>query len=77
MLALGSFVLILAASFVLERISPFRIDLTSLIIVAMIASAWFLGLGPGLLLAILLELTLDYFSHPAFSFKSTLSFLIG
>lgn len=41
-----------------------------MIIIAMIASAWYLGLGPGLLLAILLELTLDYFTHPTWSFRS-------
>ena len=47
-LALASFALILGASYVIEWVSPFRIDLTSLIIIAMIASAWYLGLGPGL-----------------------------
>lgn len=70
LLALGSFVLIIAASVGLEKISPFRIDLTAMIIIAMIASAWYLGLGPGLLLAILLELTLDYFTHPTWTFRS-------
>ena len=30
----------------------------------MIASAWYLGLGPGLVLAVILELTLDYLSRP-------------
>ena len=69
-LALASFALILVASFALERVLPFRIDLTSMIIIAMIASAWYLGLGPGLTLAIILELTLDYFSRPPFAFKS-------
>jgi PAS domain S-box-containing protein len=69
-LALGSFVLILAVSFGLERISPFRIDLTAMIIIAMIASAWYLGLGPGLVLAIILELTLDYFTHPTWTARS-------
>ena len=68
-LALGSFVLILAVSFGLESIIPFRVDLTALVIIAMIASAWYLGLGPGLMLAIILELSLDYFSPP--SFKAT------
>lgn len=69
-LAIASFALILGASILIERISPFRIDLTSLIIIAMIASAWFLGFGPGMVLAIILELTLDYFSRPPFAFKS-------
>ncbi|HXD32700.1 MAG TPA: ATP-binding protein [Pyrinomonadaceae bacterium] len=70
LLALGSFILILAASIGLEKISPFRIDLTAMIIIAMIASAWYLGLGPGLLLAIILELTLDYFTRPSLNFRS-------
>lgn len=70
LLALGSFVLILAASYGLEKISPFRVDLTAMIIIAMIASAWYLGLGPGLLLAIILELTLDYFARPSFTLRS-------
>jgi signal transduction histidine kinase/ActR/RegA family two-component response regulator len=56
--------LILGASYVIEWVSPFRIDLTALIIIAMIASAWYLGLGPGLMLALVLELTLDYISRP-------------
>lgn len=63
-LAIASFALILGASYVIEWVSPFRIDLTSLIIIAMIASAWYLGLGPGLVLAVILELTLDYMSRP-------------
>ncbi len=71
-LALASFALIIGASFVLERVLPFRIDLTSLTIIAMIASAWFLGLGPGLMFAVILELTIDYFSHPPFAFKTAI-----
>lgn len=69
-LAIASFALILGLSFGLQYILPFRIDLTSMIIIAMIASAWYLGLGPGMVLAIILELTLDYFSRPPFAFKS-------
>ncbi len=71
-LALASFALILGVSFALERISPFQIDLTSMIIIAMIASAWYLGLGPGLMLAIILELTLDYFTRPALAWGSVI-----
>src|SRR2546423_3174132 len=71
-LALGSFALILLASFGMERLLPFRFDLTSMIIVAMIASAWYLGLGPGLLLAVILELTLNYFTPPSFALKSAI-----
>src|SRR6185295_1458460 len=69
-LALASFALILGASVLIERISPFRIDLTSLIILAMIASAWYLGFGPGMVLAVILELTLDYFTRPPMAFRS-------
>jgi signal transduction histidine kinase/CheY-like chemotaxis protein len=71
-LALASFALILLTTFALQRVLPFKIDLTSLIIIAMIASAWYLGLGPGLILAIILELTIDYFSRPPFAFKSAI-----
>src|SRR6185295_19335768 len=71
-LALASFALILGASILVESISPFRIDLTSLIIIAMIASAWYLGFGPGMVLAVILELTLDYFTRPPFAFKSAI-----
>jgi len=69
-LALGSFLLILGISIGLPRIIPIKLDLTALIIIAMIASAWYLGLGPGLLIAILLELTLDYFTRPSPTFRS-------
>jgi len=69
LLALGSFVLILGVSFGVERVSPIRVDLTAMIIIAMIASAWYLGLGPGLLLAVILELTLDYFTRPSLNFR--------
>ena len=71
-LAVASFALILGASFAIEKISPFRIDLTSLIIIAMIGSSWFLGFGPGMVLAVILELTLDYFTPPQFAFKSAI-----
>ncbi len=71
-LALASFALILGASYLIEWVSPFRIDLTSLIIIAMIASAWYLGLGPGLVFAVILELTLDYISRPPVAFKTAI-----
>lgn len=62
-LAFGSFALILVLSFGLERMSPIRFDFTSLIILLMIASAWYLGLGPGLVVAIGFEITLEYLSN--------------
>ncbi|MGI8733845.1 MAG: DUF4118 domain-containing protein [Pyrinomonadaceae bacterium] len=61
-LALGSFVLVMLVILGLPRLTSIRIDLTSLIILVMIGSAWYLGRGPGLLIALLFEFTLDYFS---------------
>lgn len=69
-LALASFALILALSFALQRVLPFRVDLTFLIIIAMIASAWYLGHGPGLLFALVFEATLDYFSTAPLTTRS-------
>jgi PAS domain S-box-containing protein len=70
-LALASFALILALSFALQRIFPFRVDLTFLIIIAMIASAWYLGQGPGLLFAVVFEAMLDYFSAAPVTMRSS------
>jgi PAS domain S-box-containing protein len=41
-----------------------------MIIIAMIASSWYLGLGPGLLLAIILEITLLYFGKPPLAVRT-------
>jgi signal transduction histidine kinase/ActR/RegA family two-component response regulator len=71
-LALASLIAIMVISTVLQRVLPFRVDLTSLIIIAMIASAWFLGLGPGLMIAIILEVILDYFSQPPVTFRTAI-----
>jgi PAS domain S-box-containing protein len=70
-LALVSFVLILLVTFGVQRFFSLRLDLTSLIIAVMIASAWYGGLGPGLLVALLFEFTLDYFSGAPLSLKSS------
>lgn len=61
-LALGSFALILLFSYVLRRYFSINLDVTPVIILLMIASAWYGGLGPGLVVAIAFEITLDYFS---------------
>ena len=66
-LALGAFPLAMLVILGLPRITSIRIDLTSLIILVMIGSAWYLGRGPGLLIAFLFELTLDYFSTAPFT----------
>jgi PAS domain S-box-containing protein len=68
-LAVGAFVLILLLAHGIERFFSFKFEPTSLLIAAMIASAWYLGRGPGLLYAVVLELTLDYYSRPTFAFR--------
>jgi PAS domain S-box-containing protein len=70
-LALGSFALILLISYGLQHLFSLKLDLTSLIIIAMIASAWYLGRGPGLLFALVFELTLDYFSTAPLTMRSS------
>jgi PAS domain S-box-containing protein len=60
-LALLSFALVMLLSFGLQRFFALGLDLTSLIIAVMIASAWYGGRGPGLLIAVLFELTINYF----------------
>lgn len=69
-LAFGSFVLILLLSFGIQKLLPFRVDLTAVIIIAMIASAWYLGFGPGFMMALMLEGTLNYFSRPALTARA-------
>lgn len=69
-IALGSFLLILLISIALPRYTGINLDLTSLMILTMIASAWYLGRGPGLLVAIILEITLNFFSTAPFTVKS-------
>ncbi len=71
-LALASLVVIMTVSTLLQKLLPFRLDLTSVIIIAMIASAWYLGLGPGLMLAIILELILDYVTRPPVAFRTAI-----
>lgn len=58
-LALGAFVSIVALSFGVERLFSIKLQLTFLLIATMIACAWYLGRGPGLLIAVALELTLE------------------
>jgi PAS domain S-box-containing protein len=69
-LALGAFALVLTLSITISRLTSFGLDLTSLIIAVMIASAWYLGRGPGLLVAIAFEITLNYFSTAPFTTRS-------
>lgn len=69
-LALGAFALVLGVTLGIPRVFGVNLDLTSLMILVMIASAWYLGLGPGLLVALVFEATLDYFSTAPFTAKS-------
>ena len=69
-LALGAFALILLITFAIPRLTGVNLDLTSLIILAMIASAWYLGRGPGLLFAIAFEIMLNYFSTQPYTTRS-------
>jgi PAS domain S-box-containing protein len=74
-LALGAFVLLIGLTFLIPRLLPVSVDLTWLIIIAMIATAWYLGRGPGLMFAIIFEATLVYFvyaAHPEITFKTVL-----
>src|SRR4051812_1107951 len=64
-LALGAFVLLIGLTFLIPRLLPVNLDLTWLIIIAMIATAWYLGRGPGLMFAIIFEATLVYFTYAA------------
>ena len=60
-LPLLTFALIIMATFAVSRLFAFNLDLTSLIIALMIATAWFFGRNPGLLIVIIFEATLIYF----------------
>ena len=74
-LALGAFALLIALTFVIPRVFPVSIDLTWLIIITMIAVAWYLGRGPGLMFAVLFEATLVYFSTLSQPFTWRLAFI--
>jgi signal transduction histidine kinase len=60
--AAGVFALLVGISRGARAAFGFSVDTTSLIIIAMIGSAWYLGRGPGLLVAILFEGMLDYYA---------------
>jgi signal transduction histidine kinase len=60
--AAAAFALILAASRTARQWWGLNLDATPIIILTMIAAAWYGGLGPGLLIAALFEGTLDYYS---------------
>jgi PAS domain S-box-containing protein len=68
-LPLVAFALILLVTFTIPRLFAFNLDLTSLIIALMIATAWYFGRGPGLMIAIVFEVVLEYFSKEPYSAK--------
>lgn len=69
-LALAIFALLLLFPYLLRNLFSLSFDTTFLIIIAMIACAWYLGRGPGLLMAVLFEATLIYFSTAPFSSRT-------
>lgn len=71
-LPLVAFALILLVTFTIPRLFAFNLDLTSLIIALLIATAWYFGRGPGLMIAIVFELVLDYFSKEPYSARFTI-----
>ncbi len=54
---------IVGGSAAIQRKWGIKFDSTFLVILAMIGTAWFKGLGPGLLVAALFELILDYYAY--------------
>ena len=52
------------ASFLVRRYWHIQFDPTFLIIMLMIATAWYGGLGPGLVIAVGFEVALEYFAYP-------------
>jgi PAS domain S-box-containing protein len=60
-LPLVVFGLILLISTLAKQYLSFSLDLTSLVIVLMIATAWYLGRGPGLLIAVAFEAMILYY----------------
>src|SRR5687768_5853977 len=66
------FASLLLLPFTTQQLFSSSFDTTFPIILAMVGCAWYLGRGPGLLIAVLLELTLLYFSAPGFTARSVL-----
>jgi signal transduction histidine kinase len=60
----AAFALVIGASTAIRRTWGLSIDVTAFVIMVMIASAWFGGLGPGLLVAVLFEGLIDYSAGP-------------
>lgn len=61
-LPVAAYALILLISLGFQRFFSFRLDLTTLVIVLMIVTAWYGGRGPGLVITLLFEITIIYFT---------------
>jgi signal transduction histidine kinase/ActR/RegA family two-component response regulator len=61
-LAAAAYALLLLSTVLVRQLTGYRVDPTALVIILLIASSWYLGRGPGLLVAGLFEATLVYFS---------------
>lgn len=62
LLPLLAFALILLVSYAAREFFSLSLDLTALVIVLMVATAWYLGIGPGLLTAVVFELMINFLS---------------
>ena len=70
---LAALALLVWGSIALRRRTGFNLDVTSLIILTMIATAWYAGRGPGLAVAIAFEVLLDlYGTTPADPTRATI-----
>src|ERR1044072_7259093 len=66
----GLAVIIVGVALVLTRALQHYTDITPLFYAAIIVSAWFGGMGPGLLAVVLAELSIDYyFVEPLYTFR--------
>ena len=66
----GLAVIVVAVALVLTRSLQHYTDITPLFYAAIVVSAWFGGMGPGLLAVVLAELSIDYyFVEPLYTFR--------
>lgn len=68
-LPVAAYALILLISLGFQHFFSFRLDLTTLVIALMIATAWYGGRGPGLVITLLFEITIIYFTGGPFTWK--------
>src|SRR5689334_19649683 len=75
-LPLASFVLIIWLVVAINRWFSLPLDADTFIIALLIATAWYGGRGPGLLIAIVFEATIDYFHFQAQPLTGRYAFII-